>query len=236
LPGKGGIQLTVIFPTYNSTLYNVEIGEGATHEEILAIMSEKTKLPPIHEDFVEMGPADWFAKKRITIQYKNDRPLLNEVDIVSRQTFLDSFDPTYPVLIETDGACSGNPGPGGWAVIICQGRTAHEMHGPDPVTSNNEMELRAIDEALKFLPEDFKGYIVIESDSENCIHTMRGRGQRWKKDNYVNLRGNKVKNERFVDSIITRIESLTVEYRKIEAHKGDPWNERADALAVMSRN
>jgi hypothetical protein len=98
------------------------------------------------------------------------------------------------------------------------------------------MELRAIDEALKFLPEDFKGYVVIESDSKGCLDTMKGRGQRWKKDNYVNLSGNKVKNEKFVDSIIGRLESLTVEYRKVDGHSGDPWNDRADALAVMGRN
>jgi ribonuclease HI len=161
---------------------------------------------------------------------------LDAIDVVSRQTFIDGFDPTKLVFIETDGACSGNPGPGGWGTIICQGQVAVELHGPDPFTSNNEMELRAIDEALKSLPEDFKGYIVIESDSKCCIDTMRGRGQRWKKDNYVNLRGNKVKNEKFVDSIICRLDSLTTEYRTVGGHTGDPWNDRADALAVMGRN
>jgi ribonuclease HI len=236
LPGKGGIQVTIIFPTLETTLYNVDIDEAATREEILTLMSQKTKLPIIHDDFVEMAPLDWFTKKQLMIRYQYPRPSLDAIDTVSKQAFLDGFDPTYPVLIETDGACSGNPGPGGWGAIICQGQVAIELHGPDPVTSNNEMELRAIDEALKFLPEDFKGYIVIESDSENCIHTMRGRGQRWKKDNYVNLRGNKVKNEKLEDSIITRIESLTVEYRKIKGHNNDPWNDRADALAVMGRN
>jgi ribonuclease HI len=188
----------------------------------MSLISQRTKLPVIHDDYVEMAPLDWFEKKRLMIKYQYPRPSLDAIDIVSRQTFMDGFDPTKPVLIETDGACSGNPGPGGWGTIICQGQVAVELHGPDPVTSNNEMELRAIDEALKFLPENFKGYIVIESDSENCIHTMRGRGQRWKKDNYVNLRGNKVKNEKFVDSIMTL---GTIEQTHLQS-----WEERKQLL------
>jgi ribonuclease HI len=236
LPGKGGINVTIIFPTLETTIYNVNISEAATREEILTLMSQRTKLPKIHDDYVEMAPLDWFEKKRLMIKYQYPRPTLSAIDVVSRHTFLSGFDPTKPVFIGTDGACSGNPGPGGWGTIICQGQVAVELHGPDPVTSNNEMELRAIDEALKLLPEDFKGYIVIESGSKGCIDIMRGRGQRWKKDNYVNLRGNRVKNEKFVDSIISRIEFLAVEYRKVQGHSNDPWNDRADALAVMGRD
>jgi hypothetical protein len=113
LPGKGGIQITVIFPTFGSTLYNVDVPEASTRYEVMAIVSQKTKLPILHDDFFAMAPLDWFEKKRLTIQYQYPRPSLDALDSVSRQAFLDGFDPTYPVLIETDGACSGNPGPGG---------------------------------------------------------------------------------------------------------------------------
>jgi hypothetical protein len=121
-----------------------------------------------------MAPLEWFTRKTLMVRYHFPRRDLSALDIVSRETFLMGFDPTQPVHIETDGACSGNPGPGGWGCIINQGDVAVEMHGPDSGTTNNEMELRAIDEALKLLPEDFKGYVVIESDSEGCIATMMG--------------------------------------------------------------
>jgi ribonuclease HI len=183
-----------------------------------------------------MAPLDWFARKTLMVRYQFPRREITALDTVSRDTFLMGFDPTSPVFIETDGACAGNPGPGGWGAIVSQGDVAVELHGPDPDITNNEMELRAIDEALKFLPEDFKGYVVIETDSKGYMDTMMGRGKRWQRDNYVNLRGNKVKNAGFVDSIIRRLETLTVEYRKVEGHSGDPWNDRADALAVMGRN
>jgi ribonuclease HI len=236
IPGKGGIQVTVLLPALSSTIYNVEIPETATREEILTIVCQKVNMPVIHEEYVEIGPLEWFTRKMLTIKYDYPRPTLSALDIVSRETFLAQFDPSRPVFIETDGACSGNPGVGGWGAIICQKQVAVELHGPDPHTSNNEMELQAIDEALKLLPADFSGYVVIESDSEGCIDTMRTRGQRWKRDNYVNLRGCKVKNQKFVDSIITRLETLKVDYRKVKGHNNDTWNDRADALAVMGRN
>jgi hypothetical protein len=118
LPGKGGIQVTIIFPTLSTILYNIEIEEAATREEIMTLMSRMTKLPIIHEESVEMGPLDWFDKERLTIQYQYPRLSVDAIDTVSRQTLLENFNPTVPVLIETDGACSGNPGPGGWGAII----------------------------------------------------------------------------------------------------------------------
>jgi ribonuclease HI len=190
------------------------------------LVSQKTKLPIVHDDFLEMAPLDWH--KKLTVRYHFERRDLSALDVLSKETFLMGFEPTLPVFIETDGVCAGNPGPGGWGTIVNQGDAAVEMHG--------QMELRAIDEALKFLPADFKGHVVIETDSKGCMETMMGRGQRWQRDNYVNLRGNRVKNREFVDSIIERLKTLTVEYRKVEGHSGDQWNDRADALAVMGRN
>jgi ribonuclease HI len=220
----------------STTVYNGDIPEVATRQEMLTIICQKVGLPVLHEEHAEIAPLDWFTQKRLSVRFQYPRLTLSTLNIMSRDDFLTQFDPSRPVFIETDGACSGNPGPGGWGAIICQKQVAVELHGPDPHTSNNEMELQAIDEALKLLPADFSGYIVIESDSQGCIDTMRGRGQRWKKDNYVNLRGSKVKNEKLVDSIISRLETLTVDYRKVKGHNNDEWNDRADALAVTGRN
>jgi ribonuclease HI len=85
------------------------------------------------------------------------------------------MDYTVPFFVETDGACSGNPGPGGWGFVIAQGVNRIEVYGAEGHTSNNEMELRAISEALKFLG-NARGYAVIESDSQGCLDMMLGRG------------------------------------------------------------
>jgi ribonuclease HI len=77
------------------------------------------------------------------------------------------MDLTKPMFIETDGACSGNPGPGGWGFIVPQRDLKIEAFGAEGSTSNNEMELKAIDEALGFF-KNVRGYAVIESDSEGC--------------------------------------------------------------------
>jgi hypothetical protein len=121
-PAKGGkgIQLVLLFPTLSTTLCNMEIPESATREEIMTLISQKTKLPILHDDFLEMAPLDWFAKKMLTVRYQFPQKDLSAIDTVSREAFLDGFDPTWPVFIETDGACSGNPGPGGWGAIVCQ--------------------------------------------------------------------------------------------------------------------
>jgi hypothetical protein len=140
LPGKKGIQITLLFPTLETTLDNIDVPESATREEIMRLVSQRTKLPILHDDCFAMAPLDWFVHKRITIQYQFPRRDLTALDIISKETFLMGFDPTQPVFIETDGACAGNPGPGGWGTIVSQGDVAVEMHGPDPDTMNNEME------------------------------------------------------------------------------------------------
>jgi ribonuclease HI len=141
-----------------------------------------------------------------------------------------------PIYIETDGACSGNPGPGGWGCIVRQGGHAIEADGPNPDTTNNEMELQAIAEALDFLPRDVPCYVIIESDSEGCVNVEIGAGMRWKMDNYVNLKGNKVKNKEFIDRTTKRLQPLHTTFKKIKGHDGDQWNDMADDLAAMGRN
>jgi hypothetical protein len=185
IPGKGGITLTYLFPEKSGTLYNVQLLESATREEMMAALCAKTKLPPLDDDFFEAAPVDWFTQKRLTIKYQFPRRDLSAFMLSDPDTFLFDFNPALPVWIETDGACSGNPGPGGWGAIINQGDAKVELHGPDSFTSNNEMELQALAEALDFLSKDFQGYVVIESDSENCVKMMSGLGRRWQIDNYV---------------------------------------------------
>jgi hypothetical protein len=157
--------LNFIFPELNTTIHNAQLAESATREKIMAFIHHQKGLPIIHEDYLECAPLDWFERKRLLVRYQVNRRDLSTLDIVPPETFLAAFDPTIPVWIETDGACPGNPGPGGWGYIMHQGDIAVEAHGPDPNTTNNEMELQAIAEALDLLAKDFKGYVIIESDS-----------------------------------------------------------------------
>jgi ribonuclease HI len=88
------------------------------------------------------------------------------------------------VFIETDGAWAGNPEPGGWGCILAQNGKRIEAYASRAETTNNEMELTAINEGLAFLP-NARAYAVIEPDSEGCLKTMMA-------DNYFRLDGSKV--------------------------------------------
>jgi ribonuclease HI len=145
------------------------------------------------------------------------------------------MDYTIPFFIETDGACSGNPGPGGWGFVISQGTSRIEVYGAEGSTTNNEMELRAIDEALKFLG-NARGYAVVESDSQGCLDMMLGRGLKWEAQNFTKLDGARVKNQELVSSITRKLRSLNVEFRKVVGHSDDPWNDTADRLADQGRD
>jgi ribonuclease HI len=135
------------------------------------------------------------------------------------------MDLTVPFFIETDGACSGNPGPGWWGFIIAQGTTRIEVYGAEGNTSNNEMELRAIDEALKFFG-NVRGYAVLESDSQGCLDMMPGRGNQWEAENWRKKDGKGVKNAELVSSITTRLRPFNVEFRKIKGHRADELADR----------
>jgi ribonuclease HI len=156
------------------------------------------------------------------------------LDRVEHGDFKRALDLTIPFFIETDGVCSGNPGPGGWGFIILQGTMKIEAFGAGGSTTNNEMELRAIDEALKFFGS-VRGYAVLESDSHGCLDMMLGRGNKWEADNWTHLDGSQVRNRELVSSITTRLRAFNVEFRKVKGHSGDQWNDAVDALAVQGR-
>jgi ribonuclease HI len=216
-----GISVIVMFPQIEKTIYHAALAETATHEEIVALIARQLKVQPIHPDFLEFAPDDGFARKRITVRHHFTRPDLSTLEIVNPIQFTARFDPSIPIYIETDGACSGNPGPGGCGCIICQGAHAIDAHGPNPATSNNEMELQAIAEALEFIPKNVACYVTIESDSEGCLNVMLGAGERWRADNYVNLKGNRVKNKEFIDKITLRLHPLHAQLKKIKGHNND---------------
>jgi len=136
------------------------------------------------------------------------------------------------VVIHTDGACSGNPGPGGWAAVLTSGEHRKEISGGEPATTNNRMELLAAIRALEALrePADVDLYTdstYLRSGITEWIVAWKANG--WRRR--VGKRWAPVKNEdlwRELDQLVSRHK---VRFHWTEGHAGNPDNERADALA-----
>ncbi|MCH8181012.1 MAG: ribonuclease HI [Proteobacteria bacterium] len=133
------------------------------------------------------------------------------------------------VTIYTDGACKGNPGPGGWGAWLSSGGHDKELFGGEAGTTNNRMELTAPIEALASLKRSCD--VVIYLDSEYVRKGITEWISGWKRRGWKTADGKPVKNV----ELWTRLEGLThqhqVEWHWVKGHAGDPGNERADALA-----
>ena len=138
-------------------------------------------------------------------------------------------DATELITIYTDGACKGNPGPGGWGAWLSMGGHEKELWGGEAVTTNNRMELTAVIEALSALKRPSTA--VIHTDSQYVRHGITEWIHNWKRRGWLTADKKPVKN---VD-LWQRLDSLAathrVEWRWVRGHAGDPGNERADALA-----
>ncbi len=137
------------------------------------------------------------------------------------------------VEIYTDGACSGNPGPGGWAALLRAGKHERELTGAEPHTTNNRMELTAALRALEALKRPCR--VVLHTDSTYLQKGMSDWIENWKRNGWKRPRkGGKPKPVlnvdlwRALDAVCARHQ---VEWRWVEAHAGIPDNERVDGLA-----
>ena len=133
------------------------------------------------------------------------------------------------VEIFTDGACSGNPGPGGWGAILRYGDTEKELSGGEAETTNNRMELTAAIEALNALKRPCE--IVLTTDSTYVKDGITSWIDRWKKRGWKNSQKKPVKNEDLWKALDEARNRHTVEWRWVKGHAGHPENERCDALA-----
>jgi len=139
------------------------------------------------------------------------------------------------VTIYTDGACSGNPGPGGWAAILVYGATEKELVGSAANTTNNRMELTAAIEALRALKHPCE--VTLYSDSSYLVNAFRQRWlEGWKRNGWK--RGPR-KNEPVLNiDLWKELDELQsrhhVDWAKIEGHAGHEYNERVDRLAVTA--
>lgn len=139
--------------------------------------------------------------------------------------------PTLPqVTIYTDGGCRPNPGPGGWAVILLRpGHEPQELSGRRDRTTNNRMELTAPLEALRFLDRPHRVDLV--TDSEYVRRGITEWLQRWRANGWKTASRTEVMNRDLWQALAAELERHQVSWRWVKGHAGDPFNERADALA-----
>ena len=133
------------------------------------------------------------------------------------------------VDIFTDGACSGNPGPGGWAAILRAGKHEKELSGGDPATTNNRMELTAVIRALEALKQPSAA--VVHTDSRYVMDGATKWLKRWKANGWRTADKKPVKNAELWRALEDASARHAVSWRWVEGHAGHAENERADALA-----
>jgi ribonuclease HI len=133
------------------------------------------------------------------------------------------------VTIYTDGACKGNPGPGGWGAWLRAGTHEKELWGGEPLTTNNRMELTAVIQALSALKGRSEVEIFVDSEYvKNGISTWI---HNWKRKGWRTADNKPVKNVDLWQQLDAAVQAHAVQWRWVKGHSGDPGNERADALA-----
>lgn len=134
------------------------------------------------------------------------------------------------MTIYTDGACSGNPGAGGWAAVLRYGEHEKEISGGAPETTNQRMELTAAIEALKALKRPCR--VRIYSDSAYLVNAfLQGWLERWQRNGWRNSKGDPVENRDLWEELLRLTALHEVEWVKVKGHADDKVNNRCDALA-----
>ena len=133
------------------------------------------------------------------------------------------------VVIYTDGACKGNPGPGGWGAWLRWGGHEKELFGGDPATTNNRMELTAVIKSLALLNRHTP--VAVYTDSEYVKNGITTWIHGWKKRGWKTADNKPVKNIDLWQKLDALVASHEVQWHWVRGHTGDPGNERADALA-----
>ncbi len=141
----------------------------------------------------------------------------------------------HPVQIFTDGACSGNPGPGGWGAVLRFDGKEKELKGGEPVTTNNRMELMAVVAGLRELTAPAR--VCVHIDSSYVMNTFtQGRRERWQGNDWRTSARKPVKNRELWEQLFTEVDRHQVEWEKVPGHTGVELNERADELACAQRD
>lgn len=135
------------------------------------------------------------------------------------------------VEIFTDGACKGNPGPGGWGAILRYNGTEKELSGGFAETTNNRMELTAVIEALSALKEPCD--IILYTDSQYvCNAITKGWAKKWQQNNWMRTKKEPALNKDLWEKLLLVLDKHNIKFVWVRGHNGHPENERCDRLAV----
>ena len=135
------------------------------------------------------------------------------------------------VVIYTDGACSGNPGPGGWGAVLSWNGVEKELHGGDPATTNNRMELTAAIQALETLSRPAQ--VRLHTDSKYLLDGVTKWIGGWQRNGWLTAAKKPVKNEDLWRRLVAAMDGHEITWLWVKGHAGDEGNERADALARL---
>ena len=137
------------------------------------------------------------------------------------------------IKIYTDGACSGNPGPGGWGAVLEYGEHKKELSGGEKDTTNNKMELTAVIKALSALKEPCK--VTLTTDSKYvCDSVTKGWVYSWKKKGWMRAKNEPAANPDLWERLLKQLDIHDVTFVWVKGHNGHPYNERCDELATAS--
>ncbi len=135
----------------------------------------------------------------------------------------------------TDGACSGNPGPGGWAALLCLGTHERELSGGERATTNNQMELVSVIEGLRALTRPCR--VQVHLDSSYVMHAFtKGWLVSWQANGWRTAAKQPVKNRELWEQLLGEAERHEIAWVLVKGHNGVKRNERVDALAVAQRD
>lgn len=135
------------------------------------------------------------------------------------------------VTIYADGACHGNPGPGGWAAIIIDGDTEQEISGAEPSSTNQRMEQTAVLQGLRAIAPGRAADVY--SDSAYVINCFREKWyERWRENGWKNAQKKPVENRDLWEALLAEVTTRDIAWHKVPGHAGIPLNERADRLAT----
>ena len=134
-------------------------------------------------------------------------------------------------VIYTDGACSGNPGPGGWGAVLRYGSAEKELHGGDQLTTNNRMELMAAIQALEALTRPV--HVKLHTDSRYLLDGITKWLANWQRNGWKTKSRHPVKNVDLWQRLVAAMAPHDVTWLWVKGHAGDPGNERADELARL---
>lgn len=142
-----------------------------------------------------------------------------------------SWESAMNVTIYTDGACSGNPGPGGYGAILMYGQHKKELSGGDPNTTNNRMELMGVITALKALNRPCQ--VDLYTDSQYVVNAIeKGWAKKWQANGWMRNKKDKALNPDLWQTLLELLELHQVKFHWVKGHAENPYNNRCDELAV----